>query len=407
MNIGILTYFDICNFGANLQALSTYNYFLNRGYHPIMINWMTESLEKKYKTSVPALQYESHFKFCRDHFKMTNVCRTSKDVAEAIKHFNIAAVVVGSDAVAQHHTFFSRIIFPSSRIVSFVPSKEDTTCPNPFWGTFNQYLETSIPIVMMSVSNQDTNYKIMRPSERKIMKECAQKMKFISARDMRTSAMFSYVTGGEIKPTITPDPVFAFNYNVDQQPSEQDIRSRYDIRGKYILVCLQKTRNISNEWIQKFKEICLLKGYQPIAFPLPGGISFEHTFEKVIDVPLDPMDWYSLIKYSSGYVGCNMHPIVVSLHNGVPCFSFDNYGVAHFRMFIEKKSSKIYHILNEFGVLCNRVRSRGIFQRTPSPEDVFNKLEQFDRGRVLDFSKKYIDRYKQMMENIEAVLIHS
>lgn len=407
MNIGILTYYNICNFGANLQALSTYNYFLNKGDNPIMINWLTESIEKRYKNSIPASQYKSHYEFCQTHFKMTDVCRNSIEVAEAIKKYNIEVVVVGSDAVAQHHTFLSRIIFPTSCIVSLLPSKEDTTCPNPFWGTFNQYLENPVPVVMMSVSNQDTNYKLMKLSERKTMKDYALKMKYISARDNRTSGMFAYVTRGAVKPRITPDPVFAFNYNVKNQPSEKEIRDKYKIDGKYILVCLQKTRNISKDWICKFKEACLSRGYQPIAFPLPGGVSFEHPFEKEINIPLDPMDWYSLIKYSSGYVGCNMHPIVVSLHNGVPCYSFDNYGVAHFRIFIENGSSKIHHILNEFGVVSNRARSRGLFQDKPSPDDVLDKIEKFDRKKVCNISQEYIDRYKKMMEDIELALINS
>lgn len=404
MNIGILTYYNICNFGANLQALSTYNYFLNKGHNPIMINWLTESLENRYKSSVSILQYESHYRFCQSHFKMTSVCRTSKDVAEAIKRFNIEAVVVGSDAVAQHHTFISRILFPSSSIFSILPSKEDTTCPNPFWGTFNQHLDTPVPVVMMSVSNQDTNYKVMPKKERVIMKEYISKMKFISTRDKRTSDMFSYVTNRAIKPDITPDPVFAFNYNVKNQPSEEEIRSKYNLDGKYILVCFQRSRNISKDWIQSFKEACLANGYQPVAFPLPGGISFDHDFDKIIDVPLDPMDWYSLIKYSSGYVGCNMHPIVVCLHNGVPCFSFDNYGVAHFRIFIENKSSKIYHILKEFAVIRNRARSRGLFQEHPSVEAVLNNLKDFDREYVLSISNEYIKRYKKMMEDIESAI---
>ena len=405
MNIGILTYFNICNFGANLQALSTYNYFLNNGHCPIMINWITENLEKRYKNSVPCSQYESHSKFCTERFRMTPVCRNSKDVAEAIKKYRIEAVVVGSDAVAQHHTFFSRIIFPSSRIVTITPPKEDTTCPNPFWGDFNQYLNTPIPIVMMSVSNQDTDYKLMKSSERKLMRKFALEMKYISTRDMRTSDMFSYVTKGRIKPSITPDPVFAFNYNIKHQPLEQEIRDKYNIRSRYILVCLQQSRNISKEWLKRFKEECILRGYEPIAFPLPFGISFDHTFEKAINVPLDPMDWYSLIKYSSGYVGCNMHPIVVCLHNGVPCYSFDNYGVAHFRILIEDQSSKIYHILKEFGVISNRARSRGLFQEKPSARDVIDKLESFDKEQVLKISQEYIDRYKYMMKNIESALM--
>lgn len=33
---------------------------------------------------------------------------------------------------------------------------------------------------------------------------------------------------------------------------------------------------------------------------------------------ITPIEWYALIKYSKGYVGNNMHPIVTSITNGVP-----------------------------------------------------------------------------------------
>lgn len=67
-------------------------------------------------------------------------------------------------------------------------------------------------------------------------------------------------------------------------------------------------------------------------------------------MPIDPMDWYCLIKYSHAYIGVLMHPIIVALHNAIPFFSFDQYGI---RMGLYKnyKSSKTYHILREANLL--------------------------------------------------------
>lgn len=53
---------------------------------------------------------------------------------------------------------------------------------------------------------------------------------------------------------------------------------------------------------------------------MPTGIGFKHNFDFSITTPLPPLDWYALIKYAKGYIGENMHPIVVALHNAVPCF---------------------------------------------------------------------------------------
>ena len=35
MNIGILTFYKVANFGANIQGVSTYYYPKIRNYHPI------------------------------------------------------------------------------------------------------------------------------------------------------------------------------------------------------------------------------------------------------------------------------------------------------------------------------------------------------------------------------------
>ena len=129
-----------------------------------------------------------------------------------------------------------------------------------------------------------------------------------------------------------------------------------------------------------------------------------HSLDKEIGLPLNPLEWYALIKYSSGYVGCNMHPIVASLSNTIPCCSFDNYGIAHFRIFIDKRGSKIYHIMKEFGVLQNRFRARGLFQETPPAEHVFELLRDFPKEQVRNTAKEYLNRYKTMMQEIENSL---
>lgn len=403
-NIGILTYHSVANFGANLQALSTFYFLKKRGYNPLVIDYVPDKLEKKDKRLTPENQYNIHQQLCKNRLVMTAKCRDAEDIAKVIKDNAIEGVIIGSDAVAQHHTWKSRLLFPSKTIVSVLPSIEDQMCPNPFWGTFNDKLEKPIPLAMMSVSNQNSNYKLMTKKEKETMGHYASQMVYISTRDQRTSDMIKMATKGHVEPSVTPDPVFAFNENVDFQISEEEIRSKYNLRGKYILLCFDHPRNITQEWLADFMKLAKEKDLECVALPLPGGISFCHPFEKEIPLPLNPLDWYALIKYSSGYVGCNMHPIVVSLSNAVPCCSFDNYGIAHFRVFIDKKGSKIYHIMNEFGVADNRYRARGLFQETPSPDCVLSQLEKFPREQVRLRAAEYLERYKKMMHDIETAL---
>ena len=47
MRIGLLAYHSAINFGATLQLLSTYMFFKNNGYEPIVINWVASDLEAR------------------------------------------------------------------------------------------------------------------------------------------------------------------------------------------------------------------------------------------------------------------------------------------------------------------------------------------------------------------------
>ena len=49
MRIGLLAYHSACNFGANLQLLSTIGFLKKEGHTPIVINWIPASLEKEYE----------------------------------------------------------------------------------------------------------------------------------------------------------------------------------------------------------------------------------------------------------------------------------------------------------------------------------------------------------------------
>ena len=360
MKIGILTYHAACNFGANLQVLSTVEYLKNAGHDPYVIDWYSEELEKFYRASTPEQQYNCHVEYRKMYLPLTKRCFNEKDVANVIDEMGIEAVIVGSDAVAQHHPLKSRRKF-APRLMKFTvyePTK-DRMFPNCFWGSFVQYLKHPIPLAMMSGSSQNSDYKLMTEDEQIAINKSTENFKYISTRDTWTSNMFSYITQGRVIPPVTPDPVFAFNYNVNNQPTKNAILKKYNLPERYYLVSFHNSRTVSKEWLTELKDKAKAIDIECVALAFPQGMEFEHPFNLSIDIPLSPMDWYCLIKYSEGYIGHNMHPIVVSLHNAVPCYSFDNYGVVKYRYFVNDKSSKIYHILSVFGLLGNRSASVG------------------------------------------------
>jgi hypothetical protein len=212
--------------------------------------------------------------------------------------------------------------------------------------------------------------------------------------------MVSYFTNRKIVPDITPDPVFGFNQNIRDQLSKEVILEKFNLPEKYILFSFKNKGIVSLNWLKecqsKLKEI----GATGVLLTMPGGVIIKDIGYRLIPPPLSPMEWYALIKYSSGYIGENMHPIVVALHNSIPFFAFDDYGKVKFRYFVDKKCSKIYDILSVAGFIDNYVNTLGSRYICPSPGKVISLIKNFDSGKCKLFSAVQQEKYNKMMENI-------
>ena len=404
--VGILTFAKVANFGANLQGLSTYSYFKNKGYRPVFIDWEPEDFAIRQSNDVKTKQGQAHFSFFDSLCNFTCKCRNDEDIIKAVDDYSIDMLVVGSDAVLQHHPFWTRIKIPTRRIFYYDRMDSTRLFPNPFWGTFYSALSKRIPMALMSGSSQNSPYRSFGKDEKKQMCLYLNNFSYISVRDMWTKRMVEYITDNHLHPNITPDPVFAFNQNVGEMiPSKKEILKKYNLPEQYCLISFLD-QIVSVEWLKKLDTILNKKSISCVALPMPRGILFNHCFNYSIDSPLSPIDWYALIKYSSGYVGQNMHPIVVSLHNAVPFFSFDTYGVSNFGgLFYKEKSSKIYDVLSNFNLLQNRCVGNNRFVKQPSPEFVAEQLLLFDKQVVMSKSGEYYSAYCQMMQNIESLLL--
>lgn len=391
MKIGLLAYHAVCNFGAMLQLLSTYMFLKNHGHEPVIINWVAKDLENYYAQNTPISQIENQLKLRLQLWKETALCRTIKDVANIISNEQIDAVIIGSDAVAQHHPLFERIVFPCRNIIAINSVTSDVVFPNPFWGIWTDYLDKPVPVALMSAASQDSKYKYISKKIRKQMKERIMAFSYVSVRDMDTQKMFSFITEGQCCPSVTPDPVFAFNQNAASLvPSKEELMKKYGLSGKYMLISFknEKRCNVSQTWLNKFQDIAKHHGIQCVSLPFSTSLS-AGELENKIALPLNPIDWYALLKYSCGYIGNNMHPIVVCIHNTVPFFSFDNYGTKHANgLFCDSSTSKIRHILKVANLLDCRIASNSLFRRTPSPEHVFNKLQTFDKSKMQKFCSR-------------------
>ncbi len=404
MRIGILTYFNVSNFGANLQALSTFLFLKKKGFSPLMINWLPRDLQLQNQSE--SEQYLAHKRFVERFFEISEECVTLEEVENALINNNITSVIIGSDAVLQHHPFLTRIVFPCRRIIGLNSATTDRMYPNPFWGCFKREILGDIKLFLMSASSQNSNYKLFSRKVKKKMKGDLLKFDYISVRDTWTSKMVCYLTDNCVSPSITPDPVFALNQNLENLiPTKEHILRKFNIPNDYVLLSFRTKGLVSENWIDTLAHFFSQSNISCIALTMPCGIKFEHHLEYEIKSPLDPLDWYALIKYSKGYIGENMHPIVVSLHNSVPFYCFDTYGVLKFaNLFCNERSSKIYHILEASSLLNYRCTANTRFFSPDSPHIIYKKILEFDRKISTEFSERMFYEYNQMMMSIENLL---
>lgn len=399
MKIGILTYHSVYNFGANLQVYSTVEYLKNKGYDPLVINWVPEELEAGYNRSNPPEQAAAHNDFIRRNLPLTTLCRNDAEVVETIEENGIEAIIIGSDAVLQHHTFLSRVRV-GKKGISIKEKRSNAIFPNPYWGSFIPYLKKKIPVSVMSASSQNARYKQIRGKLRKKIGKALQQFKVITVRDDWTRKMVYYLTQGQINPNITPDPVFAYNQNIPNQLTKEEIQSKFNLPENYILLSFKNKGVVNEDWLKSFDNEAKRHQYDSILLTMPGGLIFDNPPIKTISPPLLPSEWYALIRYASGYVGENMHPVVVALHNIVPFFSFDNYGIIRLKYFVNDSSSKIYDLLSRAGFLSNRISTLGKGYHGISPKEVIDGILRFDKERCEHFSLLQLDRYNKMMEEI-------
>lgn len=405
MKIGLLAYHAACNFGAFLQLLSTVEYIKKQGDEPHVINWIPNDFRKDYEKRSLIEVRELYTRLQREYYPLTELCLTAREVAVVIEREKIDAVIIGSDAVLQHHPFRERFHFPCRRIFYISHPTSDRMYPNCFWGEFLSYLKHPIPVAVISGSSQDSKYYYITGCTKSKMKKSILAYNYMSVRDDWTQKMIEYLSDGEVVPEVTPDPVFAFNNNASHLvPSKQEILDKFGIPEDYLIVSFKGKKSVDQDWINRFQDCAEVEGLACVKLPYADAQSFgKVSFE--IKNAISPLEWYALIKYSKGYVGNNMHPIVSSISNGVPFFSFDNYGISKVNGGeTNGESSKIYHILNQADLLENRVFIHASNYVAPSPEDVLSKIRLFDVKKEMFFALGYFSKYMQMMNQVYSAL---
>ena len=405
--VGILTYHCVANFGAQLQAISSVGYFRRKGYEPIVLHWFPFDLENFYKREVPVCQYNEQMKFAEAMMPLSRLCRTVEEVAKEIERLQIDAVFIGSDALFDYTPKRNRkhLNIKKLRLEPNGTVGATHDLPNAFWGSFNDYFKNPVLCSGFSISSQNAPYFRYGKSEIKEMKRLLGYFGFLSVRDEWTCNMVKYISG-RTDVTVTPDPVFAFNLNNDFGISKEYINKKYNLPPNYILIsfCLD---HLADDYINEIiHKVEIRSGYPCVSFPMPRRLKTYNTQYKIA-LPLPTLDWYYLIKYSQGYIGELMHPIIVSLHNSVSFYCFDQYGAIKtiIPMIWHKKlpeSSKIYDVLKRGGFLQNMHSYQS--KLLPSTDEVVKSFLSFDKAACSQFAHNMALKYLTAMEEVETFL---
>ena len=395
MKIGLLTYHAASNFGAQLQTLSTVKYFQNLNYEIIVINWQPVGLTEYYKKGVREDQRKMHEEFIKRYLPVSRLCKTSDDIKQVIAQENIEAIIIGSDAVFSYIPFLRRLHLSRKTFIGISHPTEDHLFPNRCWGDFLSG-NNRIKLFAMSASAQYFDIEKCFPWTKKNIAKALERFTCITVRDRWTQSVIHGLTNNT--PDITPDPVFAFNDNLQLEYHPEDIYEKFNLSEKYVLLSYCSLIYEAS-WYDKLYAILRENGYRVVSLPMPeGNISIKSDIE--IKLPLDPLDWYNIIRYSAGYIGQRMHPMIVAFHNLVPFVSFDHY--AYKKGKNQLFSSKIYDLLDRAGLLSNYINIASPDEI--SPENVYEALHNFDRKAATTFVSTYKSSYDKMMNKIISLL---
>lgn len=395
--IGILTHCVANNYGANLQALSTAYFLKKLGYRPYFLLWNKYLIERNKIMNKDQLVIHSNF-LKNLGFELSLPCVTDSDFINTIQTQNIRNVLVGSDAVLTVKSILDRIII-NRHGIKLQKVQADQTFPNPFWLSFAKN-NINCKFFLLSPSSQSTSYEFLSYDVKKKMAVQLSKFSYLSARDKHTQNMIKSIIGSNINVPITPDPVFGFNHNVPNNiiPSKQYILSKFNLNENYYLISFYKGNSMSKEWINSLHKKIKTDGDELYPLPMPQGM-FENDLSKNIDLPINALEWYALIKYSKGYIGNNMHPIIVAIHNQIPFFSIDHHG-RKILCFKFEKTSKVYDLLKRWGLLEYRIGDK--HKSNISSDIVFQKLKSFNISHCRYVADNLYMLYSKMMNEISA-----
>lgn len=388
MKIAIFTYYNGCNFGAQLQAYSTSCYFNALGHEVWFVNFAKE--EDHAFRSFPEVQVEAHKQFVESRLFLTPRLAHS-EIPDFIRNNAFDVVAFGADAIW------------NKRI------KEDLAVFTAQW-VIDTDLANNLKIIAISPAFMGSTYSDLTETERNSFKRGIEAFTYLNTRDSWTRDVVNReIMGKDYIKILNPDPVFLLNaYCADKWDN-----SKYSVTsGSYVVVTLPCgvsgwERIITKKWLKLLRETLHNEGLFLVELPLPEGMSGFEEFDVTVQYPIDPLQWFLWLKNAKAFIGLRFHAIVSCLSAGTPFFSLDVYGhIPRWLSYLNRvgihrwdrqlnTSSKIRNLLEGSGL--ENYRINGALPIGLPPKKILKNIQDFDMKSLIAFRDKNISLFKEHM----------
>lgn len=313
MRIGILTFHNSRNFGANLQTLATQEMLRKLGHQPVVINYADENKLKAFDKLVIPEQVAIHENFSNNYYVLSPKLTTINQVSEYCQE-ELDGVLVGSDAVFRLATPYQ----PKRLIKRFLgqqnPYESFSWCDQvpPFFLPFEapRLVKGSI-----AASSRGTSFYFLKPRMMSAVGNSLKRFDFVSVRDDWTGKLVRWLTLGSVRPYYCPDPVFALNsaFTIpDHERPDRDLSNTILLTGPF-----------DRTWLKGMVNSIHSHGFQAAILANPEEIFGSEQVDFVLGLPMSPLRWYSSLASCAGFIGMRFHAYVTCLANNTPVVTMD------------------------------------------------------------------------------------
>ena len=391
MKIGILTLHRPANFGANLQAYSTYRYLLRRGCEVKVIDYVRDR-DCLYRSVIPAVQMQAHTHFVETLLPLTRQVSSVQALRDVVYEERFDMVLIGADAVwsmpKSDNVYFAQWLFSDVRI-------------------------SGTKVASLAPAHMGDGFMGLSAEARNDIGQSLRQFHYVTVRDRWTRLVVNRDIFGSqpFVKEICPDPVFTLQDSLAGVPWQ----SNGQVSKGYYLMTLPPDWGSGRLfgkrrkwWFKKFRSLVNGAGYALVEAPLPEGRS-GMSFDYALDYPIDPIQWYLWIANAKAFCGLRFHALVSAIGSGTPFYSIDSYGdTSMLGIFLDvvgchrlarrrDGASKIANLLVDNGFRSYRT---GLYLEWEAPSRVFHMLEEMNVRSILNCRDRLREAFERQMDNI-------